>query len=596
MGHTMTENVARAEALSTLLCDHARDHAEQDAVIFVHDPADAQAHTLTYAQLDRRAALIAETLRATLERGDRVLLLYPQGVECVAAFFGCLYAGMVAVVAPMPGNYRQDRRRLSSIAADAGIAVVLTDTANLAGVREWAHATDRPGPHAVATDQITDGTGLAPVPADRTTLALLQYTSGSTSDPKGVEITHGNLLHNVLAFAGAISPDTPMRVGGWAPLYHDMGLILQTLAPLALASTAVLMSAVTFVKRPYLWLKVIDDFDVTCSAAPNFAHALCAEKVTDEQLATLDLSRWRHALSGAEPVQVSTARRFVRRFASAGLRDDVFSPCYGLAEGTVFVSGASGRGLVVARVDPDLLERGELRRVAPTAPGRELPSNGMIRDFEVRVVDPDTRAEVAAGHVGEIWLRGASVARGYWGRADATAEAFGARTASGDGPFLRTGDLGALLDGELYITGRRKDLMIINGRNLHPQDVEHALREDHADLEGLPGAVFTVPLTHEEELGQEALVVLQEVRGRPSQDSARLLARTMRDTVSREFGVRAAGVALLRRAAVRRTTSGKVQRSAMRELFLSGGVEPLFAEYDPGLGAAAAAAGEERPT
>ncbi len=595
MGHTMTENVARAEALSTLLREHARDHAERDAVIFVHDAAEARAHTLTYAQLDRRAALIAEELTATLERGDRVLLLYPQGTECVAAFFGCLYAGMVAVVAPLPGNYRQDRRRLSSIAADAGIGAVLTDAANVAEVRAWAQAADRPGPRTVATDLITEGEGLAPAPADRATLALLQYTSGSTSDPKGVEVTHGNLLHNVLAFTGAISPDAPMRLGGWAPLYHDMGLILQTLAPLALAATTVLMSAVTFVKRPHLWLKVIDDFDVTCSAAPDFAHALCVEKVTDEQLAALDLSRWRHVLSGAEPVQVSTARRFTRRFAAAGLRDDVFSPCYGLAEATVFVSGASGRRLVVARVDPDLLERGELRRVAPTAPGRELPSNGLIRDFEVRVVDPDSRTEVAPGHVGEIWLRGASVARGYWGRPDATAETFGARTAEGDGPFLRTGDLGALLDDELYVTGRRKDLMIINGRNLHPQDVEHALREDHADLAGLPGAVFTVSFAHEEEPGKEALVVLQEVRGRPSQDSARLLARTMRDTVSREFGVRAAGVALLRRAAVRRTTSGKVQRSVMRDLFLSGGVEPLFAEYDPGLGAAVAEAGASAP-
>ncbi|UNS95071.1 fatty acyl-AMP ligase [Streptomyces tubbatahanensis] len=595
MGYTMTEHVERAAALSTLLRGHARDHGEREAVVFVHDALKAEALTLTYAQLDRRAALIAASVRADAAPGDRVLLLYPQSAECVAAFLGCLYAGVVAVVAPLPGNYRQDRRRLSSIAADAGISSVLTDTANLPGVQEWLGSTEWSGLRAVATDRLTDGAGLVPEPADRSTLALLQYTSGSTSDPKGVEVTHGNLLHNVMAFARAISPDAPMRVGGWAPLYHDMGLILQTLAPLALASTAVLMSAVTFVKRPYLWLKMIDDFDVTCSAAPNFAHALCVDKVTDEQLAALDLSRWRYAVSGAEPVQVSTARRFVRRFATAGLRDDAFSPCYGLAEGTVFVSGASRRALTVARADPESLERGELRRVASEAPGRELPSNGMVRDFDVCVVDPETRAELPEGRIGEIWLRGPSVARGYWGRTEATAETFGAHTTAGNGPFLRTGDLGTLLDGELYVTGRRKDLLIINGRNLHPQDVEHALREDHSVLEGLPGAVFTVPLRNGASArGDEALVVLQEVRGRPSADSARVLAHTLRDTVSREFGVRAAGVALLRRAAVRRTTSGKVQRAAMRDLFLSGGVEPLFAEYDAAL-ETAVAAGEGRP-
>ncbi|MFD7505026.1 fatty acyl-AMP ligase [Streptomyces sp. NPDC059850] len=579
----MTENLRQASSLGAVLRGHARDRADQDAVVFVRDPQTADADTLSYTRLDRRAGAIAAALRARARQGDRVLLLYPQGTECVAAFAACLYAGMPAVVAPMPGSYQQDRKRVGSIVVDAGVSVVLTDTANLPAVREWIDAGALSGLSVLASDSVEDGEG-GPVPlapADWSTTAMLQYTSGSTSDPKGVEVTHGNLMHDIAAFIEALGADEPVRTGGWAPLYHDLGLILQTLAPLAMGSTVVLMSAVTFVKRPVQWLKLIDSYDLAFSAAPNFAFELCTVKVTDEQLAALDLSRWRYALSGAEPVQVSTMRRFTARFAAAGLAADAFGACYGLAESTVFVSGSPGREQVVAELDPALLERGQLRRVTGDAPGRPMPSNGAVRDVEARIVDPDTHAELPPGSVGEIWLRGASVARGYWGNPQATADTFHARTKDGDGPFLRTGDLGGFLDGELYITGRRKDLMIINGRNLHPQDVEHVLRDRHAELDGLPGAVFTVPAQDGDGLSDDALIVVQEVRGRPSPDRAQALARTMRDTVSSEFGVRAAGVLLMRRAGVRRTTSGKIQRAAMRELFLSGGVEPLFADLDP---------------
>ncbi|MFD5424994.1 fatty acyl-AMP ligase [Streptomyces sp. NPDC127084] len=582
MGYDMIENIRNAASLGALLRGHLRDRADQEAVVFVRDPQTGDADTLTYAQLDRRSGAIAEALRTHSAAGDRVLLLYPQSTECVAAFAGCLYAGTLAVVAPMPGSYQQDRKRVTSIVSDARISVVLTDSANLAAVQEWADAAALPGLRIVATDTLDDADGhlAALAPAGHGTTAMLQYTSGSTSEPKGVTITHGNLLSDIASFVSSLGSDEPVRTGGWAPLYHDMGLIGQTLAPLAMGSTVVLMSAVTFVKRPVQWLRLIDRYDLRFSAAPNFAHDLCTAKVTDEQLATLDLSRWSYALSGGEPAQASTIRRFSERFAAAGLKSDAFGVCYGLAECTVFVSGSPGREVVVTDLDPALLEQGLLRRATDAAQGRSVPSNGVVRDVEARIVDPDTREELPVGSVGEVWLRGASVALGYWENPEATAATFQAHTKDGEGPFLRTGDLGGFLDGELYITGRRKELMIINGRNLHPQDVEHALQDRHDELGGLPAAAFTVPADGSDGSVDDALLVLQEVRGRPSPDDARALVRAIRDTISREFGVRTAGVLLLRRAGVRRTTSGKIQRAAMRELFLSGAVEPLFAEYD----------------
>ncbi|WP_256726951.1 fatty acyl-AMP ligase [Streptomyces acidiscabies] len=582
MGYDMIENITAAPSLGALLRDHVRDRAGQDAVVFVRDPQTDDADTLTYAQLDRRAGAVADVLRTHAAPGDRVLLLYPQSTEGVAAFAGCLYAGTLAVVAPMPGSYQQDRKRVTSIVSDAGISVVLTDSANLEAVQEWAGAAALPGLRVLASDTFDDAEGhlAALAPAGHETPAMLQYTSGSTSEPKGVTITHGNLLHDIAAFVSSLGAEEPVRTGGWAPLYHDMGLIGQTLAPLAMGSTVVLMSAVTFVKRPVQWLRLIDRYDLRFSAAPNFAHDLCVAKVTDEQLAGLDLSRWRYALSGGEPAQASTIRRFTERFAAAGLDPDAFGVCYGLAECTVFVAGSPERPAVVTDLDPALLEQGLLRRASDGTEGRPVPGNGAVHGVEARIVDPGTREDLPAGSVGEIWLRGPSVARGYWENPQATAETFQARTKDGDGPFLRTGDLGGFLDGELYVTGRRKDLMIINGRNLHPQDVEHALRDRHDELDGLPGAVFSVPVDGAGGANEEALVVMQEVRGRPAPDDAQVLVRAMRDTVSREFGVRAAGVLLLRRAGVRRTTSGKIQRAAMRDLFLSGAVEPLFAEFD----------------
>lgn len=576
------DDIRHATSASGLLRERARTRPDQDAMIFVRDPAARDDDPMTFAQLDERARRIAGWLGEHAEPGDRILLLYPSGVDFLAAFFGCLYAGVVAVPAPLPGRYSHERRRLEGIAKDAEVSAVFTDSANLPAIVDWVGESGVVVGETLATDTLAlDGPG-GWHESDRDTLALLQYTSGSTDDPKGVELTHGNLLHNACVYSDILGVTGPMRGGGWGPLYHDMGLMMQTLTPLFLGGTCVLMSPSAFVRRPESWLRMIDDYDLVCSAGPNFAYALCVKKVSDEALATLDLSRWRYAINGSEPVQASTMLDFEKRFAAAGFRDDVLFPGYGLAEATVAVAGATCRQHVVLRADPEALERGEVRPTESER-ARELPSNGVVTGFDARVVDPETHEVLPEGHVGELWLRGPSVARGYWRNEVATTATFRARTADGDGDYLRTGDLAALVDGELYITGRRKDLMIIRGRNLYPSDVEHELRDRHQELDDLPGVAFTVPAA-----GEETLVIVQEVRGRRDEDEARAVVRAMRNTVAREFGVHAAGVLLVQRGAVRRTTSGKVQRAAMRRLFLDGELDALFADCDDALPGGAA--------
>jgi acyl-CoA synthetase (AMP-forming)/AMP-acid ligase II len=341
-----------------------------------------------------------------------------------------------------------------------------------------------------------------------------------------------------------------------------MGLMAHLVFPLLLGSATALLSPIAFLKRPHEWLAMVGRCGITFSAAPNFAYELCTRRVTDDQLAGLDLSAWRVAINGSEPVQAAVLSAFADRFAPAGFGPGVLAPSYGMAEATVFVSGTGGRRPVVKRVDPAALERHEIRP-AGDLPARELVSCGAPADgFEIRIVAPETLEVVPEGRIGEIWLRGESMFTGYWRAAAATAEVC---TESG---FLRTGDLGMLCEGELYVTGRIADTMLIRGRNIYPHDVEQELRRHHAELRSRVGAIFAIPGE-----GTDELVVTHEVR-RGSPDLSDL-AGAIRETVVREFGVSPAGVMLLAPGGVRRTTSGKIERAAMRTLFLAGRLDAL---------------------
>ncbi|MCL6296868.1 fatty acyl-AMP ligase [Streptomyces kronopolitis] len=567
-------NLPNATSATAVIRGHARRTPDHTAMIFVDDVERVDGATRwSYARLDAEATRIGAWLGARYPVGTRVLLLYPAGFDFAAAYLGCLYAGTAAVPAPLPGRYRNEQVRVSGIAMNAAASVILTDTKSLPAVRAWAEAEQLTGTRVLATDgrDLPDPGAWTPEEADHRTLAMLQYTSGSTGEPKGVMVSHGNLLHNVDSQSRAFGLTAASRLGGWIPHYHDMGLLGQLLPALLVGATCVLMRPSAFLQRPYHWLRLIDTYDIQCSAAPNFAYEMCCARTTDEQLAGLDLSRWRTASNGSERVDITTLDAFAKRFAPAGFREDALCPCYGMAEATVFVSGEADRKAVVTTVDAERLKQ---HRLVPTQPGVDLVSCGTPRDYEVLIVDPRTGGEAATGGIGEIWLRGPSLAREYWNDPVATERAF-----APDG-FLRTGDLGTVHDGELYVTGRLQELLTVHGHHIYPQDVERELRNQHSELASA-GAVFTVPVP--EVHGEEALVVTHEVDGSPAQDRLRLLANEIRQTVDREFGIAVGGVALLRRGRVRRTTSGKIQRMEMRRLFLNGELNALYADHEPGV-------------
>lgn len=559
---------------------HAAARPDEDAYVFLPGNApDAVAQRLTYAQLDAEARRIASWLQSRGASGGQVLLLYPSGLEFVKAFVGCLYAGAVAVPAPLPGESNQSTR-LTGILRDAEVRAVLTCSADEPDVSAWLRASGATGVPLLASDDPAQGAAgewTAPV-VTGDSLAFLQYTSGSTSEPKGVMVSHGNLLANELAISHALGTGEGVRMGCWLPAYHDMGLIGHILHSLYAGGSTVLMAPVTFVMRPVRWLQMIGDHGVAVSGSPNFGYDLCLRRITDDQLATLDLSSWRHACNGAEPIRAETVRAFTERFAPAGFRPESFFPCYGMAETTLLVSGTpADRSPAFRTVDAAALEQGRLAEAEPDAGTRTLVSSGVVdpADFDVRIVDPEAHTEQPEGRVGEIWVKGASVSSGYWKRPDVNARIFDAGVVSAPGTdtgWLRTGDFGVLEDGQLYVTGRLKEMILINGRNIYPHDVERAVQALHPAFRGGAGAAFSV------DDGEEHLVLVQEFRRAAAQDPAALCAG-IRAHVRGEFQA-SCSVVLVRPAAVHKTTSGKIQRTLMRTLLLEGRLDPVHQDLD----------------
>ncbi|WP_282106779.1 MULTISPECIES: AMP-binding protein [unclassified Crossiella] len=569
---------SQSKDLVSALQSRTENAPEHVAVTFVADVDDPMGHIgLTYAQLDERARRLAVWLAGRFAPGDRALLLFNAGVEFGVAFYGCLYAGLVAVPCPRPGRYRHERHRTAGIARDADVAVLLTDSATLDSVEKWTAEEGLSALPVGVTDTVEADPGDWRRPALSTdSLALLQYTSGSTGSPKGVMVGHGNLLDNAESIRTTFGLDRQSRWGGWIPLYHDMGLIGHLITGTLCGTGFVQLDPTAFLRRPHHWLKVLDRFDVNATASPDFGYDQCSRRVTDEQLAELDLSRLRAAINGSEPVRSATLDRFIDRFGPAGFRPRSMLPTYGLAEATLLATGTHGRPPHAVPVDVPALEQGELRAAAPGVPARDLVGCGISCGFDVLVVDPHTREVRPDGRIGEIWLGGHTVAQGYWRNRQATEATFDAHTADGRGPYLRTGDLGGWLAGDLFVTGRHKDTMVVHGRNIHPQDVEHEVRDQHEELAGLHSVAFTV-----DGAGGEVVVLVQEIRGSHSPEQLGAIAEAATQTIAREFGVPVGGVVLVRPGAVLRTTSGKVRRSDMRRNYLAGLLEPLHSNEDP---------------
>ncbi|WP_434300845.1 amino acid adenylation domain-containing protein [Corallococcus exiguus] len=579
----------RGGTLVELLLGRAETKPDERLYTFLEeDGPDAE---LTYRGLDARARRIAVALQESTPAGERAVLLYPPGLEYVAGFFGCLYAGVVAVPAYPPDPMRLERTlpRLRAIIQDAQATVVLT-TSFVLSMKEalFEFAPDLAALRWVATDELPEGgeAGWRGTQADPESLAFLQYTSGSTGTPRGVMLSHGNLLHNLRLISGAFQVRADSAGVIWLPPYHDMGLIGGILQPLYAGFACTLMSPMTFLKNPFRWLEALSRTRGTISGGPNFAFDLCVRKVSEEQRRQLDLSRWEVAFCGAEPIRAEALDRFAEAFGPSGFRREAFYTCYGLAEGTLIASGATkGHVPVLRTLDRKALELGRAESPSASTEARTLVGCGKsLEDQELRVVHPELREPCPPGVVGEVWVSGQSVARGYWRRPEESEASFQGRLADGRGPFLRTGDLGFLdADGELFVTGRMKDLIILRGRNHYPQDLELTAESSHPALRPGCGAAFAVEVG-----GQERLVLVQEVdlrryaNLRQQFEAGEVALGAIRQRLAEGHEVRPHAVVLIEPGSLSKTSSGKVQRRATRAAYLEGSLRVVLAWEEEG--------------
>ncbi|MDX3224311.1 fatty acyl-AMP ligase [Streptomyces sp. ME19-01-6] len=569
-----------AGSFAQLLRERAARSPDALAYRFVAD--DESAVQITYGELDARARAVAAGLSAATDgRPDPALLLFAPGLDYLAGLFGCFYAGVPAVPAfpPDPARLARTMPRLAAIIEDTGSDTVLT-TSDLAPLLAGWLATALAGraPRLIATD-LADPADEGASPQIRPDgLALLQYTSGSTSLPRGVMLSHAQLLDNSAKIARGFGLHQDSSGGVWLPPYHDMGLIGGILTPLSSGIPVTLMSPVTFLRRPLSWLRMVSRYGVTVTGGPNFAYDLCVRRAKDADLEELDLSGVELVFTGAEPVRADTMARFVTRFAPCGFRAESFYPCYGLAEATLFVTGGKPlggwRSVSVAR---DALEaHGTARPAGPQERSRSLVSCGSPGpETRLLIADPATGEPLGEGALGEIWIDSPSVADGYWRRPKDTDATFGATTTTGDGPYLRTGDLGFVLDGELFPAGRLKDLIVVNGRNYHPVDIERVCEAEVATIRRNCGAAFAV---EDDEGAAERLVLVYEAdpaeNGQEDEQYAAAV-EGLRRAVSMELSVPPYTVVLVRPRTIPKTSSGKVQRWLARRQFLAGELDEL---------------------
>jgi len=581
MIQTSSPRAATTEAttLIELLRWRAIHQPKQHAYTFLID-GKVEGDSFTYGELDRKARAIGALLQRHQARGERALLLYPQGLEVIAAFIGSLYGEVIAIPVPPPEASRLKRNmpRLQAIARDAEASFVLTTAGIISLVEEFrSEIPEFQAMHWVDTEQISlelaDEWQEPSVDIDR--LAYLQYTSGSTSTPKGVMISHENIMFhsNYLNQSCGYTPDSITVT--WMPYFHDYGLVEGLLQPLYNGTPCYVMSPFSFVKRPFHWLQAISRYRATHSQGPNFAYDQCVRRVTPDQKAQLDLKNWCAAGNAAEPINPKVMESFYETFAPCGFNWTSFAPAYGLAEDTLLVSASPPNSPPVFCT----LLTAEQEKNRVVVAGQE--QDGLVRtiagcgrlvgDTKVAIVHPEKLIPVAPDEIGEIWVSDPSVAQGYWNRPEETERTLRAHLAdTGEGPFLRTGDLGFLKDGELFITGRIKDLIIIRGTNHYPQDIEWTVQQIHPALRSDYGAAFSIQIS-----GEERLAVVQEVERQQQHLETDEVIAAIRQAIAENHELQVFAVVLVKPGNVLKTSSGKIQRRACQTSFLAGELEVL---------------------
>ena len=567
--------------LVELLRGRAQQTPDGHAYTFLADGKKASL-PLTYGELDRQARAIGALLQQLQARGERVLLLYPQGLEVLAAFCGCLYAGAIAIPVPPPesGRLKRTLPRLRAIVGDAGAKFALTTAGILSLVenfREECPEFEQMHWIDTATVDLSLAGEWQDPQVNKDQLAYLQYTSGSTATPKGVMLSHFNLMHHSRYLQRACGYDADSISVTWMPYFHDYGLVEGMVVPLYNGTPCYLMSPFAFIKRPLQWLRNLSKYRATHSQAPNFAYDLCTRRVKNSDIAELDLSHWQAAGNAAEPINPKVMARFVEIFSTCGFRWETFAPAYGLAEYTLLVSTKpKGQIPVLCRLEAAALERDCIVKANPEQQQgvRVITGCGqLVCETRLAIVNPETLRRCGADEVGEIWVSDPSVAQGYWQRQQETQETFQAYLQeTGEGPFLRTGDLGFVQDGELFITGRLKDLIIIRGTNHYPQDLEWTVQHLNPAFRPDYGVAFSL-----EDNGEEQLVIVQEMeRGLGELDFERLIG-DIRQEIAEQHEIPVYAIVLAKSGTVLKTASGKIQRRACRQNFLSGNIEAIAA-------------------
>ncbi|MDJ0633513.1 MAG: fatty acyl-AMP ligase [Xenococcaceae cyanobacterium MO_188.B29] len=564
-------------SLVEILQNKALEKPNNIAYRFLQD-GQTESGSLTYSELDRQAKAIAAELQSLLQPGSRALLVYPYhaGLEFISSFFGCLYAGIIAVTTNPPRHGKEVAKLLERATASGAKVVITTaeflKTINTGIAINRELATQTKDFIFLATDTLPSdlSTNWQATKIERDTLAFLQYTSGSTGISKGVMVTHGNLIANEEMIRQGFQHTEETIVVGWLPMFHDMGLIGNVLQPLYLGTPSILMSPVSLAQKPFEWLKAISHYQATSSGGPNFAYDLLCLKATPENLAGLDLSSWSVAFSGAETVRAETIDRFSHIFKPCGFRREAFYPCYGMAETTLLISG----GLrddppVIKYVDGNALEQNRVVAAKPEQKdAKAIVGCGRTwLDQKAIIVDPQSLTQCSSDGVGEIWVSGSGVGKGYWQQPEETENTFNAYLAdTKEGPFLRTGDLGFIEDGELYITGRLKEVMIFWGRYCYPQHVEKTVQDSHPALRPNCGAAFSLDVDT-----TERLVIVQEVeRSYLRKLNIEEIVEVICQSVGQVHEVEAYAIALLKTGSIPKTSSGKIQRRGCKAQFLSG--------------------------
>ena len=560
-------NEGTLDALPTIvnvLQYRAKLQGDKVAFIYLKD-GETETASITYRELNKEAQRVAASLQARGLNGKQVLLLYPSGIEFIKAFVGCLYAGAIAVPATAPRNKRA-LGRLRSIIEDATPQLVLTSTSVLNNIQVDIIGTDLGSIKCITLDTLTQNETQKWQPMQLTgrSLAFIQYTSGSTADPKGVMIDHSNLLANNRMIRNAFNwPENNVCVS-WLPMFHDMGLLGNMLQIIYTGAKCIFMPPEAFLMKPLRWLQAIEKYQAITSGGPNFAYDLCLRRISDAQLSKLNLDSWKIAYVGAEPVRAATMRKFEERFAPSRLKKSTLYPCYGMAEACLFISGnKSGSGAIREYFNTVALSNGiaTLTHETNDSHSRTLVSCGHgWLGLEIKIVDPSTCSLLPNSRVGEIWVSGDNIVQGYWNNPEATENTFNA-TIQGNPKqrYLRTGDLGFIHKGSLYISGRLKDLIIVAGRNHHPVDIEHTTEQCHEVIRPGGTAVFSVDMED-----RENLIVATELERKARNIDIQAIEKTIRSAISIEHDLMVHDIVFLKPATCPKTSSGKVMRHACK--------------------------------